>query len=82
MLSFYPSDPVGVWLGQRFTCRKVVMAGGIVGCLGISLSGLAISIEFVIVFFGLAFGEYFKNKLCFRIVYVRVLISIPEHTIR
>ena len=53
----YISAPVCVAAGQHFTQRKVVMLGGFIGALGLSLSGLLFSIEWVILTFGCLYGK-------------------------
>lgn len=48
--------PVCIMLAQMFTVRQVVMVGGIIGFIGIALSSLLYSIEYVILSFGICFG--------------------------
>ncbi|KAH3804544.1 monocarboxylate transporter 12-like [Dreissena polymorpha] len=55
--------PVCVLAGQHFTQRKVVMVGAFVGGLGLSLAGLLLSIEWVILTSGAMFG--FGNACIF-----------------
>ncbi|XP_060578884.1 monocarboxylate transporter 12-like [Ruditapes philippinarum] len=55
--------PICVAAGQHFTQRKVVMLGGFIGALGLSLSGLLFSIEWVILTFGALYG--FGNACLF-----------------
>ena len=43
--------------GEHFGQRRVVMVGGLIGGLGLSLSGLLLSIEWVIVTFGALLGK-------------------------
>lgn len=55
--------PICVVAGQHFTQRKVVMLGGLIGALGLSLSSLLLSIEWVILTSGALFG--FGNACLF-----------------
>ncbi|XP_045199768.2 monocarboxylate transporter 7-like [Mercenaria mercenaria] len=55
--------PVCVAAGQHFTQRRVVMIGGLIGALGLSLSGFLFSIEWVIFTFGALYG--FGNACLF-----------------
>ena len=44
-------------LGQEFTVRQVVMGGGLIGFIGMSIGSLIFSMEYVIATFGICFGE-------------------------
>lgn len=57
LVSLMFSAPICVAAGQHFTQRKVVMLGGLIGALGLSLSGLLFSIEWVILTFGALYGK-------------------------
>ncbi|XP_076435926.1 uncharacterized protein LOC143275592 isoform X2 [Babylonia areolata] len=48
--------PVCIMLGQMFTVRKVMMLGAFIGFLGMSVSCLLFSMEYVIATFGICFG--------------------------
>ena len=49
--------PVCIMLGQEFTVRQVVMGGGLIGFIGMSIGSLIFSMEYVIATFGICFGE-------------------------
>ncbi|KAL8597470.1 hypothetical protein ACOMHN_047697 [Nucella lapillus] len=48
--------PVCIMLAQLYTVRQVVMVGGVIGFVGIALSSLLYSMEYVIITFGIFFG--------------------------
>ncbi|ESO92867.1 hypothetical protein LOTGIDRAFT_119991 [Lottia gigantea] len=48
--------PLCIVLGEHFTARRVVMLGGLIALIGISISSLLISMTFVICFMGVGFG--------------------------
>ncbi|KAK6195542.1 hypothetical protein SNE40_000951 [Patella caerulea] len=48
--------PISIILGEHFTARVVVMIGGVVAFIGMSISSLLLSIGFVIGFMGIGFG--------------------------
>nr|KAG5699608.1 hypothetical protein BaRGS_000724 [Batillaria attramentaria] len=45
-----------ILLGQTFTARKVIMIGGTMGAIGMSLGSLLVSMNYVILVFGIWFG--------------------------
>ncbi|KAL4219937.1 hypothetical protein ACF0H5_020348 [Mactra antiquata] len=55
--------PICVTAGQHFTQRRVVMLGGVIGALGLTLSNFLFSIEWVILTFGALYG--FGNACLF-----------------
>ncbi|KAL3847658.1 hypothetical protein ACJMK2_018559 [Sinanodonta woodiana] len=57
------SAPICIACGELFTQRKVVMLGGLIGALGLSLSAFLINIEFLIFTFGGLYG--FGNACIF-----------------
>lgn len=44
-------------IAEAVGVRRVVIVGGLVGFVGMSLSSLAVSIEYIIIMFGLFFGK-------------------------
>ena len=51
------SAPICVTGGQHITQRVVVVIGGIIGGIGLCLCYLLFSMEYVIVMFGVFYGE-------------------------
>ncbi|KAK3589658.1 hypothetical protein CHS0354_015159 [Potamilus streckersoni] len=57
------SAPICIACGELFTQRKVVMLGGLIGAVGLSLSAFLVNIEFLIFTFGGLYG--FGNACIF-----------------
>nr|KAG5699612.1 hypothetical protein BaRGS_000728 [Batillaria attramentaria] len=62
-----------ILLGQTFTARKVIMIGGTMGAIGMSLGSLLVSMNYVILVFGIWFG--FGNST----IYGNVLVMLSTY---
>ena len=56
LVHFCVTAPVCIMLGQMFTVRQVIITGGFIGFVGMSLGSLLFSMEYVIATFGICFG--------------------------
>ncbi|KAK7486932.1 hypothetical protein BaRGS_00021903, partial [Batillaria attramentaria] len=66
-------SPMCILLGQTFTARKVIMIGGTMGAIGMSLGSLLVSMNYVILVFGIWFG--FGNST----IYGNVLVMLSTY---
>ncbi|XP_013386015.1 monocarboxylate transporter 13 isoform X2 [Lingula anatina] len=71
------SGPVSSIVSERFSCRVVVMVGGLTACAGLVLSAFATSISYLYVTLGILTG--FGFGLCFSATVFVVSLAFDRH---